>query len=85
MLNLVFHRMLKQWEHQIKKLRSRGHGKINLSREEVRNLGQVRQRKEPSRFRDGVCLLVNSEMEEPKTVHEQYNGEQSSQWREAME
>jgi len=31
------------------------------------------------------CLVVSSEMEEPKTVHEALNGEQSSQWREAME
>ena len=30
-------------------------------------------------------ILVNSEMEERKTVHEALNGEQSSQWREAME
>ena len=55
--------------------------------EEVRNLGPVRERRKPSRFRDDDdddCLLVNSEMEEPKTVHEALNGEQSSQWREAM-
>jgi len=47
--------------------------------EEVRNLGPLRQRKEPSRFRDddGDCILVNSEVEEPKTVHEAFNGEQS--------
>ena len=57
--------------------------------EEVRNLGPVRERQKPSRFRDDGddddCLLVNSEMEEPKTVHEALNGEQSSQSREAME
>ena len=56
--------------------------------EEVRNLGPVRERRKPSRFRDDDdddCLLVNSEMEEPKTVHEALSGEQSSQWREAME
>ena len=56
--------------------------------EEVRELGPVRERRNPSRFRDNDdddCLLVNSEMEEPKTVHEALNGEQSSQWREAME
>ena len=56
--------------------------------EEVRNLGPVRERRKPSRFQDDDdddCLLVNSEMEEPKTVHEALNGEQSSQWREAME
>ena len=55
--------------------------------EEVRNLGPVKQRRKPSRFRDDDddCLLVNSVMEEPKTVHEALNSEQSSQWREAME
>ena len=56
--------------------------------EEVRNLGPVRERRKPSRFRDdddGNCLLVNSQMEEPKTVYEAFNGKQSSQWREAME
>ena len=59
--------------------------------EEVRNLGPVRQRSKPIRFRDDGddddddCLLVNSVMEEPKTVHEALNGEQSSRWREAME
>ena len=37
--------------------------------DEVRNLGPVRERRKPSRFRDDDdddCLLVNSEMEEPK-------------------
>ena len=56
--------------------------------DEVRNLGPVREQRKPSRFRDDDdddCLLVNSEMEEPKTVHEALDGEQSSQWREAME
>ena len=57
--------------------------------EEVRNLGPVRERRKPSRFRDDDDdddrLLVNSEMEEPKAVHEALNGEQSSQWREATE
>ena len=54
---------------------------------EVRNLGPVWERRKPSRLRDDDddCLLVNSEMEEPKAVHEALNGEQSSQWREAME
>ena len=53
--------------------------------EEVQNLGPVRQRRMPSRFQDYDCLLVNSEINEPKTVHEALNGEQSIQWREAME
>ena len=58
--------------------------------EEVRNLGPVRQRRKPIRFRDDDdddddCLLVNSVMEEPKTVHEALNGGQSSRWKEAME
>ena len=55
--------------------------------EEVRNLGPVRQRRKPIRFRDDDdddCLLVNSVMEEPRTLHEALNGEQSSRWREAM-
>ena len=55
--------------------------------EEVRNLGQIRERRKRSRFRDdddNDCLLVNSEMEEPKTAHEALNGQQSSQWREAI-
>ena len=30
MLNLPFHRMLKQWEYQLKKLQLREHMKINL-------------------------------------------------------
>ena len=42
--------------------------------EEVRNLGPVRHRRKPIRFRDDddgdVCLLVNSVMEEPRTIHE---------------
>ena len=45
--------------------------------EEVRNLGPVRERRKPSRYRgddddddEDDCLLVNSGMEEPKTVHE---------------
>ena len=42
--------------------------------EEVRNLGPIRQRRKPIRFRDDddddYCLLVNSVMEEPKTVQE---------------
>ena len=49
--------------------------------EEVRNLTPVREWRKPRRFRDDDdddCLLVNSEMEEPKTVHEALNGEQSS-------
>ena len=47
--------------------------------EEVRNLRPVRQRRKPNRFRDDYddddddCLLVNSVMEEPKTVHEALN------------
>ena len=53
--------------------------------EGVQNLGPVRQRRMPSRFQDYDCLLVNSEIDEPKTVHEALSGEQSIQWREAME
>ena len=59
--------------------------------EEVRNRGPVREGRKPIRFPhddDDDCLLVilvNSEMQEPKTVHEALNGEQSSKWREAME
>ena len=52
--------------------------------EGVQNLGPVRQRRMPSRFQDYDCLLVNSEIDEPKTVHEALSGEQSIQWREAM-
>ena len=51
--------------------------------EEVQNLGPTRQRGKPSRFRDDDddddCLLVNSEMEEPRAIHEALNGEKSSQ------
>ena len=53
--------------------------------EEVRNLPSVRERRMPSRFCDEDCLLVDSEIDEPKTVQEALNGEQSVQWREAME
>ena len=53
--------------------------------EEVRNLPPVRERRMPSRFCDEYCLLVDSEIDEPKTVQEALNGEQSFQWREAME
>ena len=42
--------------------------------EDVQNFEAVRQRRKPSRFQDDDydddCLLVSSEMEEPKTVHE---------------
>ena len=53
--------------------------------EEVRNLGPVRVRRVPSRYRDDDCLLVDSEIDEPKTVCEPMNGKQSIQWREAVE
>ena len=42
--------------------------------EEVRNLGPVRERRVPSRYRDDDCLLVDSEIDEPKTVHKAMNG-----------
>ena len=58
----------------------------DLFMEQVRNLGPVRQRKRPNRFQDDdECLVTSSEIEEPKTVHEALNGEQSIQWKEAME
>ena len=38
----------------------------------------------PSRYQDD-CLLADSENNEPNTFHEALNGEQSSQWKEAME
>ena len=50
--------------------------------EEVQNLGKTRHRGKPSRFQDNDdddCLLVNSEMEEPRIIHEALNGEKSSQ------
>ena len=53
--------------------------------EEVRNLPPVRERRMPSKFCDEDCLLVDSEIDEPKTVQEALNGEQCVQWREAME
>ena len=53
--------------------------------EEVRNLPPVRERRMPSKFGDEDCLLVDSEIDEPKTVQEALNGEQCVQWREAME
>ena len=53
--------------------------------EEVRNLPPVREQRMPSRFCDEDCLLVDLEIVEPKTVQEALNGEQSVQWREAME
>ena len=53
--------------------------------EEVRNLPPVRERRMPRRFCDKDCLLVDSDIDEPKTVQEALNGEQSVQWRKAME
>lgn len=53
--------------------------------ETARNLPPVRERGLPSRFCDEDCQLVDSESYEPKTVHEALNGEQTTQWREAME
>ena len=52
--------------------------------EEVRNLGPVRQRRMPSRFQDYDCLLDDSETDDPSTVREALNGEQSDQWKEAV-
>ena len=43
--------------------------------EEVRNLPPVRERRMPSKFGDEDCLLVDSEIDEPKTVQEALNGE----------
>ena len=31
-----------------------------------------------------ICLLVDSEIDEPSTVHEALNGEQSGEWNETM-
>ena len=53
--------------------------------EEVQNLGPTRQRRKPSRFEDDNWIFVSSEIDEPNTVQEALKGEQSSQWREAME
>ena len=53
--------------------------------EEAQNLGPTKQRRKPSRFEDDNCLFVSPEIDEPKTVQEALKGEQSSQWREAME
>ena len=52
--------------------------------EEVRNLGPVRQRRMPSRFQDYDCLLVDSEIDEPSTVHEALNSDQSDRWKDAV-
>ena len=52
--------------------------------EEVRNFGPVRQRRMPSRFQDYDCLLVDSEIDDPSTVHEALNVKQSDQGKEAM-
>ena len=57
----------------------------DLFMEEVRNLGPVRERRMPSRYQDHDCLLADSEINEPNTVHEALNGKQSIQWKEAME
>ena len=47
--------------------------------EEVRNLGPVRQRRMPRRFQDYDCLFVDSEVDDPGTVHEVLNGKHSDQ------
>ena len=36
------------------------------------------------RFQNYDCRLVDSEINEPSTIHEALNGEQSDQWKEAM-
>ena len=53
--------------------------------EELRNLPPVRERKMPSRFFDEDCPLVDSEINESKTVHEALKSEQSVRWIQAME
>ena len=52
--------------------------------EEVQNLGPVRQRRMPNRLQDYDCLYVESEIDDPGTIHEAFNGKRSDQWKEAM-
>ena len=52
--------------------------------EEVQNLGPVRQRRMPNRLQDYDCLFVESEIDDPGTIHESLNGKRSDQWKEAM-
>ena len=53
--------------------------------EKVRNLGPVRQQRMQRRCQGYDCLhvLVDSEIDEPSTVHEALQGEQSKWWKEA--
>ena len=52
--------------------------------EEVQNLGPVRQRRMPNRLQDYDCPFVESEIDDPSTIHEALNGKRSDQWKEAM-
>lgn len=38
----------------------------------------------PNRLQDYDCLYVESEIDDPGTIHEAFNGKRSDQWKEAM-
>ena len=54
---------------------------------QVRNIGPLREQKAPLTCQDEICNMVfplRSEVDEPKTMDEALNGEQSRTWQEAM-
>jgi hypothetical protein len=58
-----------------------------LFMENVQNLGPVRQRKVPSKFRDDACPVIDSltsEIDEPVGMQYALNSEHSEHWKNAM-
>ena len=58
---------------------------LHLKFQQFKRTLNLRERRMPSRYQDHDCLLADSEINEPNTVHEALNGKQSIQWKEAME
>ena len=59
----------------------------DLFMENVRNLGPVRQRRVPSRFRDVASPAMESltsEIDEPRGVQDALNSEHANEWKDAM-
>ena len=85
MLNLQFKSMLNQ--HQCRMLEEEEPVRRTYEdafMEEVQNLGPVRQRRMPNRLQDYDCPFVESEIDDPSTIHEALNGKRSDQRKEAM-
>ena len=74
----------------MKKLQLREHMKINLWKKFETKDEQDREENQADSDGDDDdddddCLLVNSEMEEPRKIHEALNGDKSPQLKEALE